>query len=88
MCVFYFVFALKKRKEDEGINVIYKKTYTHSTLDREATVVIAIQSIQKKRNNNNEIYNIRMGKGGISNSSIMSRKEKKIQYYVNFIVCS
>ena len=37
----------------------YTKPYTHSTLDQEATVIVAIQSIQKKRYNN-EIYNKRI----------------------------
>jgi len=47
----------------------YTRTHTHSTLDREATVIIAAQSIQKEEEEevivrNHEIYNKRMGRKG------------------------
>ena len=59
MCFIVFFAFKKKEEDDEGINVLYKNAHNHSTLDREATVVIAAQSIRRRRRQrrNNQIYN-------------------------------
>ncbi len=65
-CFFWCIKDEKKRKEDEGINVIYKNEHSFNSYDREATIMIAAQSIEKEEVivGNGEIYNKRMGSKG------------------------